>query len=89
MAEVLIPKIQNINAQSSNEGRTLMHEVVYQMGWNTFHHACMIGILKLISPISDHSIKDNSRRTAMDLATLYSAFPAIEILKSSKKRKLT
>ena len=88
MAEVLIPKIQNINAQSSNEGRTLMHEVVWQMGPNTFNE-CMIGILKLISPISDHSIKDNSRRTAMDLATLYSAFPAIEILKSSKKRKLT
>ena len=87
MAEVLIPKIQNINAQSSNEGRTLMHDIIWQIGSNTSNE-CMIGILKLISPISDHSIKDNSGHTAMDLATFYSAFSAIEILKSSKKRKL-
>ena len=88
MAKVLLPKLQNnINDQiMKDQNRTLMHKIVMKMYKKSSE--CMIEILKLISPIADHNLKDIFGETAMDYAKRFELEPALEIFISLKKRKL-
>ena len=63
-----------------------MHKIVMKMYKKSSE--CMIEILKLISPIADHNLKDIFGETAMDYAKRFELEPALEIFRSLKKRKL-
>ena len=89
MAKILLPKVQNnINDQSNrDQKRTIMHVIVMNMQFKNSVE-CMISILKLVSPIADHSLKDKFGNTAMDSAKILKVEPALEVFRSLKKRKL-
>ena len=79
MVKILLPNIQNIDAQNGF-GLTALHEAIF----NLRNSQCMMKILKLIAPISDKNATDGNGDSALDVAI---QFNVLDVIRPSKKRK--
>ena len=79
MVKILLPNIQNIDAQNGF-GLTALHEAIF----NSRNSPCMMEILKLIAPLSDVNSTDGNGDSALDVAR---QFKILDVIKPSKKRK--